>query len=228
MRNRTKSLLPISKEMETVMKRHLLATHIKAEVDDIWKNILAQYEDFIIELPDLGGKRSRHNGPGGTYDCIFMLAYYEVMNHEPSIDELYEMNCKVFLPSFKKMAGLVNANKPFFRRVLHLAFSKTAKIDEGIEGGYIMKVEPYSKDGIRYRFDRCPVSEFAKAHGYLNIMPAFCNCDYPALECINASLIRNHTCANSDVCDFLIVGDESEIAIEHPKKMDEQGYWYND
>ena len=87
--------------------------------------------------------------------------------------------------------------------------------------------EPYSKDGVRYHFDRCPVAEFAKAHGYLNIMPAFCNCDYPAMEYINAALIRKHTCANSDVCDYLIVGDESKTAKEHPKETDEQGYWYN-
>ena len=103
----------------------------------------------------------------------------------------------------------------------------TAKADERIKDGYIMKVEPYSKDVVRYHFDRCPVAEFAKAHGYLNIMPAFCNCDYPAMEYINAALIRKHTCANSDVCDYLIVGDESKTAKEHPKETDEQGYWYN-
>ena len=47
------------------------------------------------------------------------------------------------------------------------------------------------------------------------------------MEYINAALIRKHTCANSDVCDYLIVGDESKTAKEHPKKTDEQGYWYN-
>ena len=134
MRNSTKNHLPISKEMETVLKRHLSAKYTQTVADDIWKNILTQYEAFTKDLPDLGGKRNRHNGP---------------------------------------------------------------------------------------------VAEFAKAHGYLNIMPAFCNCDYPAMEYINAALIRKHTCANSDVCDYLIVGDESKTAKEHPKETDEQGYWYN-
>ena len=220
--------LPISKEMEAVMKKHLSAKYTETEADDIWKNILAQYEAFIVDLPDFGGKKSRHNGPGGTYDCISLFAFYEVLNHEPSMNELYEMNCEVFLPEFKKMAGIVNANKPFSRRILRLAFAMTSKTDGGREGGYIMKVEPYSKDGVRYQFYRCPIAEFAKAHGYLNIMPAFCNSDYPAMEYINATLIRNYTCANSDVCDYWIVGDESDIAKEHPKKTDEQGYWYND
>lgn len=180
------------------------------------------------DLPDFGGKKSRHNGPGGTYDCISLFAYYEALNHEPDMDELYEMNCEVFLPEFKKMAGIVNANKPLLRRILHLAFKMTAKTDEGREGGYIMKVETYRKDGVRYRFDRCPIAKFSKTHGYLDIMPAFCNSDYPAMECINAALIRKHTCANSNVCDYWIVGDKSEAAKEHPKKTDEKGYWYND
>ena len=154
--------LPISKEMEAVMRKYLSAKFSEEEADVYWKRILTQYEAFLKDLPDFGGKKSRHNGPGGTYDCISLFAYYEVLNHEPSIDELYEMNCEVFLPEFKKMAGIVNANRPFLRRILHLAFKMTAKTDEGREGGYIMKVEPYSKDGVHYRFDRCPIAEFAK------------------------------------------------------------------
>lgn len=219
----------ISKEMENVIKKHLAEKYSKNDVELFWKKILQQYAIFLKDLPNFGGKKSRHNGPGGTYDCISLFAYYEVLNHEPSLDELYQMNCEVFLPEFKKMAGIVNANKSFLRRLLHLAFVMTAKTDEGRDGGYIMKVEPYNKEeGVRYRFERCPIAEFAKSHGYLNIMPAFCNSDYPAMEYINAALIRKHTCANSDVCDYWIVGDKSQAAKEHPRKTDRDGYWYND
>ena len=219
----------ISKEMENVIKKHLSEKYSKNDVELYWKKIIQQYAVFVNDLPDFGGKKSRHNGPGGTYDCISLFAYYEVLNHEPSLDELYQMNCEVFLPEFKKMAGIVNANKSFLRRLLHLAFVMTAKTDEGRDGGYIMKVEPYNKEeGVRYRFERCPIAEFAKGHGYLNIMPAFCNSDYPAMEYINAALIRKHTCANSDICDYWIVGDESREAKEHPRKTDSDGYWYND
>lgn len=220
--------IPISKEMEAVIRKHLSVKFSETEAEGYLKKILSQYEEFVKDLPDLGGKRSRHNGPGGTYDCICIFAYYEALDHRPDMEELYEMNCEVFLPEFKKMAGIVNANKPLFQRILHLAFVMTAKTDEGREGGYIMKVEPYKKDGVRYRFDRCPIAEFAKSHGYLDIMPAFCNSDYPAMEYINAALIRKHTCANSDLCDYRIVGDESEAAKKHPKKTDDKGFWYND
>ncbi len=88
--------LPISKEMEAVMKKHLSAKFSEEEAGGYWKRILAQYEAFLKDLPDFGGKKSRHNGPGGTYDCISLFAYYEALDHEPSMDELYEMNCEVF------------------------------------------------------------------------------------------------------------------------------------
>ena len=45
---------------------------------------------------------------------------------------------------------------------------------------------------------------------------------------IHGHLIRKHTCANSDICDYWIVGDVSEAAKEHHKKIDDKGYWYND
>ena len=54
MRKGTKNHLPTSKEMETVMKRHLSAKYTQTVADDIWKNILTQYEAFTKDLPDLG------------------------------------------------------------------------------------------------------------------------------------------------------------------------------
>ena len=121
----------ISEEMENVIKKHLSEKYSKDDVELFWKKITQQYAVFLKDLTDFGGKKSRHNGPGGTYDCISLFAYYEVLNHEPSLEELYQMNCEVFLPAFKKMAGIVNANKSFLRRLLHLAFVMTAKTDEG-------------------------------------------------------------------------------------------------
>ena len=51
-----------------------------------------QYAAFLKDLPYLGGKKNTHNGTGGKYDCIMILAYYEAPDHTPDINELYEMN----------------------------------------------------------------------------------------------------------------------------------------
>lgn len=221
-----------SPEMEKVIREKISQKYDSGGANEVWEKIQLQYAAFLKELPYLGGKKNTHNGTGGTYDCIMLFAYYEVLDPKPSINELYEMNAAVFLPAFQKLAGVVNVNKPLLLRLLHLVFVMTAKKDHQSPKqptGFIMDVEPYSKtEGVRYRFRRCPIAEFAKEHGYLDIMPAFCNGDYPAMDMINAALIRRHTCANSDICDYWIVGDQSDIAKEHPRKTDEKGYWYND
>ena len=199
----------------------------------MWEKVRQQYLDFLKDLPYLGGKKNTHNGTGGTYDCIMLFAYYEALNHTPDLNELYDMNCEAFLPGFKRLAKVANANNPFVRRILHIVFNTIAKskynCDPKQPTGYIMKVDKYDKAvGPRYIFERCPVAEFAKEHGYLDIMPAICNSDYAAMEMIHGHLIRKNTCANADICDYWIVGDESKAAKEHPKKTDDKGYWYND
>ena len=94
------------------------------------------------------------------------------------------------------------------------------------------EMETVMKNHLSLKFSGAAADRYWKKiltkYGYLDIMPAFCNSDYPAMEYINAALIRKHTCANSDICDYWIVGDKSEEAKEHPKKTDEKGYWYND
>lgn len=219
--------------MEKIIKERLKKKYKGDAIERMWKKVQQQYSYFLKDLPYLGGKKNTHNGTGGTYDCIMIFAYYEALDHTPDMDELYDMNCEAFLTGFKGLAKVANANRPFVRRVLHMAFRSTARskynCDPKQPTGYLMKVEDYDKSiGPRYIFERCPIAEFAKEHGYLDIMPAFCNSDYPAMEMIHGHLIRKYTCANSDKCDYWIVGDESEAAKQHPKRTDEKGYWYND
>lgn len=221
-----------SKKVKEIIREHLYMHYPADEANELWEKIQLQYVEFLKDLPYLGGRKCTHNKVGGTYDCIAIFAYYEVLENKPSIDELYEMNNKTFLPAFETLGKIVNANRPFLLKLMNRTFASVAKKDskksEERPTGYIMKVQPYDKEeGIHYQFDRCPIAEFAKAHHYLDLMPAFCNGDYPAIELMHAGLIRKHTCANSNVCDYWIVGDESPYLKEHPKKTDEKGYWYN-
>lgn len=67
----------ISKEMEKVIKKHLSERFSEDDAKIYWNKVLQQYALFLLDLPDLGKKKSRHNEPGGTYDCISIFAYYE-------------------------------------------------------------------------------------------------------------------------------------------------------
>lgn len=203
------------------------------EAGKLWEKIQLQYVEFLKDFPYQGGKKNTHNGTGGTYDCIAIFAYYETLEPKPSVEELYEMNNQTFLPGFERLGKIVNVNHPILLHLMNFVFLMAAKKDrkhsEERPTGFIMKVAPYDKKmGIRYQFDRCPIAEFAKEHCYLDLMPAFCNGDYLAMKLMHAGLIRKHTCANSNICDYWIVGDESGYLKEHPRKTDERGFWYNE
>ena len=93
---------------------------------------------------------------------------------------------------------------------------------------YKMNVSPYTDDKpISYEFTSCPVAEFTKAHEVEEIMPAFCNPDYDAMEKINARLIRKTTCANGEKCDYIICGNKDSFIKEHPEYVDSVGFRRN-
>lgn len=218
-----------SKQAKKVIKQYVEQKLGKEKVESTFQKVHAQYLLFLKDLPDQGGKKSCHNGVGGTYDCIVVFALYEVLDPKPTIEELYDINNQVFLPSFQKLSKWINGNWIWVQRFLHCIFLFTAKNDEKIKGGYVMKVEPFDpKVGVKYQFHHCPLATFAKEHGYQNIMPAFCNSDYPAMEAIHATLIRKHTCATGSLCDYWIVGNQSEYAKQFPKRINEEGYFYNE
>lgn len=221
-----------SPKTKKLMLEHLRRRYPAEEAARLWEKLQMQYVDFLKDLPYLGGKACTHNGAGGTYDCIALFACYEVQEQKPTLGELYEMNCQTFLPSFALIGKLVDLNRPFLLRLLHRVFAATAEKDRVYAmdqpTGYRMEVEPYDeKAGIHYCFRQCPVAEFARAHHYLDLMPAFCNGDYPGIAYMHGRLIRTHTCANGELCDYWIVGDKSPCLQEHPQKTDEKGYWYN-
>lgn len=132
----------------------------------------------------------------------------------------------LFLPAFHKLT-FVNVNKSFFKRLLHFVFSASGKKCQKWND-YKMNVAPYEKGKpIYYEFTECPVDEFAKQYGLLEVMPAFCNSDYQAMELIHAKLIRTTPCANGCKCDYTICGDEDKYCCGHPEYKDEQGYRRN-
>ena len=154
------------------------------------------------------------------------MAYYVVCKDVTSLAEIEKMEGNLFLGSFRKMK-FVNCNKPLFKKLMYKAF-QNAKRQCDKWGDFKMNVAPFDPDKpIYYEFTSCPTAEFAKKHGLLGIMPAFCNPDYEAMECIHARLVRTTTCANGCKCDYTICGEYDSYLKEHPEYRDEIGYRRN-
>ena len=173
----------------------------------MWTRVQLQYADFLRDWrTDLGGKKNFHNGVGGNYDCVALMAYYVICKDVTSLAEIEEMEGSLFLPAFRKLR-FVNVNHPFVKRLLHLAFSN-AKRQCDKWGDFKMNLAPFDKNKpIYYEFTECPTAEFAKKHGLLEVMPALCNPDYEGMALIHACLVRKSTCANGCKCDYTICGD---------------------
>ena len=208
-----------------------IALHYPApQREEVWEKVQRQFVDFLSEWrTDLGGKANFHNGAGGTYDCAALMTYYVVCKDVTSLAEIEEMEGSLFLPAFRTLhkLGFINANKPFIKKLLHYSFASASKKCNQWND-YKMNIAPYDPNKpIYYEFTACPVAEFAKQFGLLEVLPALCNPDYEAMELLHAKLVRTTTCGNGCKCDYTIYGDCDLRLKEHPEYIDEAGYRRN-
>ena len=212
-----------SKKCKKLIKKYISEHYKKEEVEHVWDNVQLRYCDYLNRFSkDLGGKKNFHNGRGGTYDCFLILSYYSICKDIVTFKEIEKIEEELILPSFRKIR-FVNANKRFFFKLLYkscvLSKSKADKFND-----YKMIIYPYEENKpIKYEFRSCPVMEFAKEFGLEEIMPALCNIDYKAMECIHAKLVRKGTLLDSNCCDYAICPDKDEYLNSHPEYIDEKG-----
>ena len=77
-----------------------------------------------------------------------------------------------------------------------------------------VRVNPNNTDeGIAFDLVGCPLTDYARENGYMNLLPYICASDHLIPEFVHAKLIRTHTCAlGSESCDYWYVADESDTA----------------
>lgn len=219
-----------SKACKKAILQKIALHYPKEEQNAVWEKVQRQYVQYLKTWrTDLGGKQNFHNGAGGTYDCIALMTYYVVCKEKTSLAEIEEMEGGLFLPAFRMMHALpfLNANRPWVKKLLHKSFA-SAQTRCAAWNDYKMNVHPYdAAQPIYYEFTACPVADFAKQYGLLEVMPALCNPDYPAMELLHARLVRTTTCANGDKCDYAIYGDKDPCLAAHPEYVDEKDYRRN-
>lgn len=219
-----------SEECKKQIQEKIALHYPKKEQEAVWERVKLQYQEFLSDWrTDLGGKKNFHNGVGGNYDCVALMAYYVVCKEMTTLAEIEEMEGNLFLPAFRKISKIkiVDCNKPFFKKILHRAFFNAKKRCDKW-GDFQMNIAPFEKTKpIYYEFTECPTAKFAKTHNLLEVMPAFCNPDFEAMELIQARLIRKTTCANGCKCDYTVCGDRDEYVKRHPEYRDEAGYRRN-
>ena len=81
-----------SKPCRREIQQKIALHYPEAEREAVWERVQRQYVDFISDWrTDLGGRKNFHNGAGGNYDCVTLMAYYVVCKEVTSLAEIEEM-----------------------------------------------------------------------------------------------------------------------------------------
>lgn len=190
-------------------------------------------------MPYTGG--SKNFMTHSLYDSIACFAYWEAMPEEKreTVEEFTGTVALVFngAPSKKKRNPefLTANNKMLLKAVaglLRLVFAPmNRKVDSGSwNNAWRVKINPDKpEEGLQMVLVGCPIVDFAKKHGYMELMPAMCNPDYENRPEFGIHLIRPKTVGMGyDICDYHLVGDRSAAAKLSPVRRDEKGFLVND
>ena len=213
--------------MEGLVNR-AIRRYLKKHYPRSMKKVIARAERIRPKLmrkaPDIGG---RENSLANNLNMfILFLSYYEATNHRmagEAIDEIIDDIYK-HLYFLNKIMDINNRKfLRIFRKYLYRSYQKYAdKVSEKRSRGQWMDtwgmiVNPNNDDrGFAFTLVGCPLAEYAKKYGYMELMPHMCALDHTYAKLMHAKLIRTHTVATgADSCDYWYVPDRSKTAREY-------------
>ena len=194
----------------------------------IWEATCRQYEEYLKELPDYGGKKNGH--ALAIYGGLLIFSLYPQLPDQPPIKELQDFVSHMFMGAFVKLGKIFDLNRKLDMRLINTVFKKCGDRDrkqyQQYPATFCNVSEPYDRENraARYHFTQCPNAEFAKKHHLMHVLPLLCNSDYWGISQIHGTLIRCGTCGNSDRCDYCVVGSENPLARKYEIVKDEGGF----
>jgi len=210
------------------VKKWLGERYGQEQSEVIWKKTVEQYNSYLPDLPDYGGKKNGH--AMAIYGGLLIFALYPSLPDQPPISEIQDFISNMFMGAFVKFGKVFDLNRPSNMRLINRIFKKSGDGDRRdinkYPAGFINVDEPYDNVNhiARYHFTQCPNAEFAKKHNLLHVLPLMCNSDFFGIEQIHGTLIRCGTCGNSELCDYCVVGNRNPLAKEYEINTDENGF----
>jgi hypothetical protein len=198
------------------------------EAAEIWRKTEEQYNEYLIDLPDYGGRKNVH--AMAIYGGLIIFSMYPLLPDQPPVSEIQDFVSNLFMGPFVKLGKVINLNRSFDMWLINKVFQKTGDGDRRditkYPESFINVGAPYDKDNhiARYSFTQCPNAEFAKKHDLLHVLPVLCNSDFFGIEQIHGTLIRCGTCGNSDHCDYCVVGNRNPMTNEYEIVTDDRGF----
>ncbi len=194
-----------------LMKKYMVEQYGKTVTKRAYKNAPAIYRDMLNKVDDIGFDNPM---AGNIYMAFVLMAIWKAADGAIDPDSYRTVVRSLLTKSFaKNFIGKSDMNKPEdvqrakekFRRMQAWADDHPQYKDKTWDFNFD---ESRHKDGSFYYFTRCPINDFARKHGYLEILPVCCELDHILTEASKGRLIREYTLAtDGPICDYWIVGD---------------------
>ena len=101
------------------VKELLSQRYGEKQAADIWKETEEQYNEYLANLPDYGGKKNGH--AMAIYGGLLIFSMYPCLPDQPPISELQDFVSNMFMGSFVKLGKIfiiINSS----RKHLYLIF----------------------------------------------------------------------------------------------------------
>lgn len=198
-----------------LVKKDLVRRFGKEEAASLIQKTDAVYRDMLNRADDIGKDNPMASN---LYEGLLFFALWEAADGKISIDDLREITRAVMqFPAMKLVGLFVNANRSGLEK-LEKRMHKNAEWLEvhpqykGVSWDFNFDKTRHS-EGFYYHFTRCPLNDFARREGYIEVLPVMCEIDLLSAELMHAKLIRKQTLASGgDCCDYWFVGDKSPSA----------------
>ena len=93
----------------------------------IWEETVRNYNTWLQDLPDYGGKKNGH--ARAIYGGLLVFALYPALPDEPPISELQEFVNNLFMSPFTKLGKVFNLNRSFDMWLIDKVFRKSGNRD---------------------------------------------------------------------------------------------------
>ena len=198
-----------------LVKKDLVRRFGKEEAASLIQKTDAVYRDMLNRADDIGKDNPMASN---LYEGLLFLALWEAADGKISVDDLREITRAVMqFPAMKLVGLFMNANRSGLEK-LEKRMHKNAEWLEvhpqykGVSWDFNFDKTMHS-EGFYYHFTRCPLNDFARREGYIEVLPVMCEIDLLSAELMHAKLIRKQTLASGgDCCDYWFVGDKSPSA----------------
>ena len=109
------------------IEKWLKVRYGEVEGAKLWEATSRQYNKYLEEISDYGGKKASH--ALAIYGSIIIFSMYPLLPDHPPVEELQELVTNLFMSGFARLGKVINLNRRFDMWLINKVFQKVGEKD---------------------------------------------------------------------------------------------------